>query len=351
MRNTIMTSRLHFTQKLPGSHLFESQTLIIYDRKLPRQMPELRRWLKQMPVSYGVAAGESLKDVGHFAGHIQKILTLSENFSPAKMRIVTVGGGSVGDFGGFVASVLKRGVRLSHIPSTWLSALDSAHGGKTALNVQNFKNQIGTFYAADDVYLVRHVLMKQPEARAQEAFGELAKMALIDGRKWTRSLLRGRLGGNDLIWKYLRPAVEAKYTWVERDPFEEQGIRQILNLGHTFGHVLEASRGTPHGLAVAQGLYFSLKWSLQRGIIPLKDYFTCVELLNARLHIACWLEGRQRFEPIPLRIFERALAHDKKRSSRDQLNFVFLRRWGRPFLLRVEYADVIKEARRQGWTR
>ena len=68
------------------------------------------------------------------------------------MSIAVLGGGSVGDFGGFVASIFKRGVRLVQIPSTWLAAIDSAHGGKTALNVEGVKNQIGTFYPAEKIY-------------------------------------------------------------------------------------------------------------------------------------------------------------------------------------------------------
>src|SRR5262249_14321533 len=127
--------------------------------------------------------------------------------------------------------------------------------------------------------------------------------------------------------------------------------RQVLNLGHTLGHVLEACRDVSHGEAVGQGLYFSLKWSLQRGMISLKDYFNCVELLNGRLHIQCWLEGKVRYQPMTIGEFQQALTHDKKRLSRDQIQFVFLRKWGQPVMKQVSPAEILREARRQGWVR
>ena len=88
-----------------------------------------------------------------------------------------------------MASVLKRGVRLIHIPSTWLAAIDAVHGGKTALNVGGVKNQIGTFYPPKKIFIVRELLETQREALAQEAMAELVKIALIDGSEWVNRLL------------------------------------------------------------------------------------------------------------------------------------------------------------------
>src|SRR5690606_36298588 len=106
--------------------------------------------------------GEELKQIKNFPGHIRKISKVLGEANHRGLTIIVVGGGSVGDFGGFVASVYRRGVNLIHIPSTWLAAVDSSHGGKTALNVFSVKNQIGSFYPAKEIYLLEPLLATLP---------------------------------------------------------------------------------------------------------------------------------------------------------------------------------------------
>ncbi|MBI4212007.1 MAG: hypothetical protein HY540_05155, partial [Deltaproteobacteria bacterium] len=221
--------------------------------------------MKTFPQCYPVTSGETLKAVEHFPKHIRSILMFTSEISRRDLTIICVGGGSVTDFGGFVASVLKRGVNLVHIPSTWLAAIDAAHGGKTALNVAGIKNQIGTFYPASKIFLVKEVLMAQPEPRANEALPELVKIAMIDGGVWAQKLLEDeQTASSALIWKNLRHAIAAKQRIVAQDPYEKNGKREVLNLGHTVGHVYEAYYGMPHGEAIAHGLRFALKWSLKK---------------------------------------------------------------------------------------
>lgn len=344
-----MTSKLIFCQQLPKLDHLGSQILVIYDRKLRVVHKPIRKWLSQFQAIYPVDAGESLKELRHFPQHMAKILELTQSYSPRKLSIVVVGGGSVGDFGGFAASVFKRGVRLIQIPSTWLAAMDSAHGGKNALNVDGYKNQLGTFYFAEEIYLVKKLLYRQPEQRAREAFGELAKMAFLDGKNWSLELARERAPSSAVLWRSLKSVISSKNKIVDKDPCEKKGARQILNLGHTMGHILESAKGVAHGEAVAQGLYFTLKWSLQRGYISPKEYFRCVQLLSASFGIPCWVEQNTKWRKVPQPVFKRLLFQDKKRSSREKVNFVFLRKWGEPFLQAVHFGDLIEEARRQGW--
>ncbi len=345
-------SKLHVQPELPRVRDLGEQILLIVDQNVLKQSREVRKLGKDVDAVYVVRAGETLKEVFAFPKHIQEILQLTESFARARLTIVTLGGGSVGDFGGFIASVLRRGVRLVHIPSTWLAAMDSAHGGKTALNVKGIKNCIGTFYPAADIYLVEEILRVQPMVRAQEAAGELAKMAMLDGGPWSRSLRKDRSELTKKLWKYLRPAVIAKYRVVDRDPLETKGVRTILNLGHTFGHVIEAGRGVPHGLAVAQGLYFAMKWSLQRDYLSLEAYFEMADFLNRSLNIPCWGEGRgSAWHPLSEREAIKHLVHDKKRVSREKFRFVFLEGWGRTRCENVTVSEMIKEAKRQGWVR
>jgi 3-dehydroquinate synthase len=182
-----MNSELIFTVGLPNIKN-KKNCILIYDKILTSK--KLTTWIQTFPNKYGVHSGESLKETKNFHQHIQKILKLSVGISKQEITIVALGGGSIGDFSGFVASVLKRGVRLVHVPSTWLSAIDSAHGGKTALNAGGIKNQIGTFYPAQKTYISKKILFTQPEIRLQDAWGEALKTALLSGPGLYKKLLK-----------------------------------------------------------------------------------------------------------------------------------------------------------------
>ena len=338
-------STLSVSNRLPAPKGFGPCAVLIYDRKLVRLVPGFKAWASRFPASWPVTAGERLKSVRNFPSAVERLAKIAGGWPPRETVIVAVGGGSVGDFAGFLASVFKRGVRLQHLPSTWLSALDSAHGGKTALNVGGFKNQIGTFYAAERTLLCRPLLGGQPRARAREATGELAKIALIDGGAWARRLKvrEGREG--EAIWKALSPAIEAKLRIVRRDPRETSGGRQVLNLGHTFGHVLESELGLAHGDAVAHGLDFALAWSAHRRLLS-QPAFEDLRSFHR--------EGMFFRSPPPPPLSERklraALSQDKKR-ERSGIVFIFVRGWGRTERVTVTIDEIVAEARRQGRVR
>ena len=120
-------------QKLPV--IKDTKTsLLIFDSIL-FQKTNLKSWISKFPFKYSVQSGETLKKVEALPEHLKNILQIQQKGQITFSKVYVMGGGSVGDFGGFVASVLKRGIPVVQIPSTWLAALDSAHGGKTALNV------------------------------------------------------------------------------------------------------------------------------------------------------------------------------------------------------------------------
>lgn len=317
--------------------------MLIYDRFLESHSPQIRRWIQRFKYRYPVQAGESLKQLASFPAHFESLLALSAEISPKELCFVSLGGGSVGDFTGFVASTFKRGVGLIHFPSTWLAAMDSVHGGKTALNAGGIKNTIGTFYPASRVYLVKSLLESQPPARQQEALGELAKTALIDGGPWVKRL--GHSPGaltNERLWEFLPDAIRSKMKVVNADPLESNGHRRLLNLGHTLGHVIESHHEIAHGKAVAQGLIFSLLWSGERKLLSAKA-------TQARLR---WLKDVFNIvaEPQPLtqRKFDQLLNQDKKKASSQSVYFIFITSRGCK-IEKVHQRDLIREARRQGW--
>lgn len=340
-------SQVVFVDEIPDFSTFSAQTLVIYDQVLPKVSKNFKKKLKTATYSYAVKGGETLKDISNFPIHISRIVKVCEQASVKQFTIVVVGGGSVGDFGGFVASVYKRGVSLVQIPTTWLAAIDSAHGGKTALNVADAKNQIGTFYPAQQIILCQELLFSQPSVRSFEAFAELYKIALISGGKLWKQFSQENQVSAETLWKYLRPAVEAKYKVVRRDPEEKKGYRQVLNLGHTVGHVFEVLHQMPHGIAVNYGLRFCLEYSLEQGMLSLKHYQAILEAPASRYLLSPTLDKLLLTKKSYLQKVEKLLFKDKKRSQASSVRFVFLNSPGKTLINDVQIKDLLLEWVRQ----
>jgi 3-dehydroquinate synthase len=338
---------LSWLGKLPDPKSF-ANALLVYDQAVWQGNARFRAWAKKFPARYGVQAGESLKDVDAFPGHVRALLAEASKLDSRGLRLLAVGGGSVGDFVGFAASVLWRGRPWINLPSTWLAALDSAHGGKTALNVGGAKNQLGTFHAAERVVIVDELLRSQDNERAHEAMAELLKIALIDGGSWTKAFLRDDASAAAQLARFLKPAVAAKYKVVARDPFETKGQRRLLNLGHTLGHVVEAAYALPHGTAVAEGLYFALEWSWTRGFLDDEEFGDLNALFQQKLGFRWLVDESARMTE---KDFLRFAGADKKKNGRDSLDFIFLKGIGRPLLQSVKIEEFLSEAEGQGWVR
>lgn len=175
--------------------------------------------------------------------------------------VVNLGGGMVTDLGGFAAATFKRGVRFINVPTTILGAVDAAVGGKTGINYNGLKNEIGTFALASDVIISTCFFDTLPVEEMKSGFAEVVKHAMLSDRseflRLTEHDFNSPIDHEDMLER-LRHSVQVKTDIVARDP-KEQGERKKLNLGHTVGHALEslaAQRDTtvPHGYAVAWGL-------------------------------------------------------------------------------------------------
>lgn len=326
---------LKFNYVLDDIQLNQSENiLIIYDQKLKKKYS---KWISQFNYKYAVKAGEDLKNIDQFPNHIKKISRIAEDIPSRQMTIVAFGGGSVGDFAGFIASVYKRGVKLIHIPSTWLSAIDSTHGGKTALNVGGVKNQIGTFYSAERIYLCQEVLFQLPMDRVYEAYGELLKIALIEGGPLWNKIKKIQQLDQQILWSFLPQAIQAKMKIVNDDPMEVLGFRQLLNFGHTMGHAFETYYQIPHGIAVNYGLCFAIRWSLHKGYLSAP--ISIPYILDPRV------DGLMSMSKIEL---SKLLFKDKKRDHKEKVNFIFFREAGTVFIESVTVKDIIQEYQRQG---
>ncbi|MBX2987711.1 MAG: hypothetical protein KF802_07415 [Bdellovibrionaceae bacterium] len=327
-------SKVFFHQQAPWSPSWGEDCLLIFDRRLSRH-PSFARWSRRFPAAYAVTAGESLKDIGVFPKHVKAISRLAGPMASRRLTIVVAGGGSVGDFGGFVASVFKRGVRLVQVPTTWLAAIDSAHGGKNGLNVGGAKNQIGTIYPAAEIHVVRAFLETQGPERAREAAGEILKI----------NLLKKIPSAKGDLWRSLPRVIAGKMSIVRRDPLEKSGVRHLLNFGHTMGHVFEAALSLPHGSAVGYGLVFAVAYSRAKGLCAAKDY----EKIIADPLWSLFIPSRDYLDCLglpPARV-KGLLLKDKKRTAGDKLRFIFLKKPGQPVIREVGVDEILRELKRQ----
>jgi 3-dehydroquinate synthase len=187
--------------------------------------------------------------------------------------LVAFGGGVVGDLGGFVASTYMRGIDCVQVPTTVLAQVDSAIGGKTAVNVRAMKNLLGTFYPPRMVLADPAVLASLDERSFRSGFFEVAKHAILSGPGFFKDL---ELKTSMLFPKHARSlegilarAARVKVEVVTRDE-REAGLRRILNLGHTFGHALEEASGYErflHGEAVGWGILLVLRLAELLGVL------------------------------------------------------------------------------------
>lgn len=194
--------------------------------------------------------------------------------------LINLGGGMVTDLGGFVASVYKRGLAFINVPTSLLGMIDAAVGGKTGIDFAGYKNQIGTFAAAQATYIDTGFLHTLPSQEWTNGFAELLKHALIADATLWKELIQIENIPFELRSETIQQGVQIKTEIVAQDP-TENGLRKILNFGHTIGHALESyylNTATPlsHGHAVALGLLLESKLSVEQANLT-KEEFLSIE--------------------------------------------------------------------------
>ena len=235
------------------------------------------------------ALEDSLKCEGMFAGSIvlkpgeatksfRELGSLCERLLELGLErgdvIVPLGGGVIGDLAGFAAGILRRGVRFAQIPTSLLAQVDSSVGGKTGINTPQGKNLIGVFHQPSLVIADTNVLATLPPREMRAGYAEVAKYGLLGDAEffaWLEKNWRGIFDHDVAALTYaIETSVKAKAAIVARDE-TETGDRALLNLGHTFGHALEAWTGFSsrllHGEAVAIGICLAYRLSEQLGLL------------------------------------------------------------------------------------
>jgi 3-dehydroquinate synthase len=217
-------------------------------------------------------AGEATKSFRELAPLCERLLELGLERGDL---VIAFGGGVIGDLAGFAAGILRRGVRFVQIPTTLLAQVDSSVGGKTGINTPQGKNLIGVFHQPSLVLADSGVLATLPPREMRAGYAEVAKYGLLGDAAFFTWLENNWQSVFALEPEALAHAVEtsvkAKAAIVARDE-HETGDRALLNLGHTFGHALEAWTGYSsrllHGEGVAIGMALALRFSEQLGLCP-----------------------------------------------------------------------------------
>lgn len=250
--------------------------------------------------------------------------------------VVALGGGVIGDLAGFAASILRRGVRYVQIPTSLLAQVDSSVGGKTGINTRQGKNLIGTFHQPSLVVADTDVLKTLPEREMRAGYAEVAKYGLLGDAEFFSWLEVNRSGifahDETALPQAIETSVRAKARIVIADE-KEAGVRGLLNLGHTFGHALEAATGYSerllHGEGVAIGMVLAFQLSERMEICPkgtarrVADHLSAAGLPTRIEEIAG--------PPLDADELMRAMAQDKK--VRDgRMTFVLARGIGEAFL-------------------
>ena len=251
-------------------------------------------------------------------------------------HVLALGGGVIGDLTGFAAAILKRGCNFIQLPTTLLAQVDSSVGGKTAINSASGKNLVGAFHQPALVLADLDALTTLPERELQAGYAEVVKYGLIDDADffaWCEANGAAMLAGDANLREYaVSHSVAAKARIVAEDERETTGRRALLNLGHTFGHALEAETGYSdrllHGEAVAIGMVLAARYSVRRGMMNESEaervaaHFEAAGMRHAVAQLGLDCDGAR---------LVRHMLHDKKMES-GTLPFLLMRGIGQTYL-------------------
>ncbi len=288
-----------------------------------------------------IPAGENNKKI-ESVGKIWQFL--SENGGDRKSLLINIGGGMLTDLAGFAATAFKRGIDFLNVPTTLLSQVDASVGGKTGINFNGLKNEIGTFKEPVAVIINTDFLKTIDRENFISGFAEMIKHGLIYSQKHLEELQNFDMENidYDLLQEIIEHSVSIKEYFVGNDP-TEKNIRKALNFGHTAGHAFESlamhqNRPILHGYAVAYGMILELFLSVEKCNFPEKDF---VDLTNWLLKVY----GKFEISDTDFDALFELMTHDKKNEA-GRINFTLLSKIGQIEINQNCEKDLIYEALR-----
>ena len=300
--------------------------------------PKLEKMLQSYkPILITIEATDTHKDIDSLM-KVWKIL--SDKCGTRQSCLLNLGGGMVTDLGGFAASTFKRGINFINIPTTLLAMVDASVGGKTGINFNGLKNEIGVFNGSRFV-LIDTLFLKTLDAKnLYSGYAEMLKHGLISDEKMWKELISFSLFSPDFeqLQRMVSESIQVKEKIVEQDP-HEQNIRKALNFGHTFGHAFESwslsRKPILHGYAVAYGMICELYLSCIKSGFPTEKMRTTVRFIReyfGYLPIAC-----DDYDELIM-----LMTHDKKNRN-GIINFTLLGEIGDIHINQTATKDEIEE--------
>lgn len=273
-----------YLAKMLGELDFKSRVAVVSN---PLVAPLFASYLGCLPDDHElilIGDGEEYKSLDSYSAVMDELVANRFN---RDATIIALGGGVVGDLAGFVAATYQRGVRLIQIPTTLLAQVDSAIGGKTAVNHADGKNLIGAFYQPETVIIDTETLSTLPPKVYREGLAEVIKYGVIYDAEffaWLEDNAQAVLArDSDSLQFIVRRSCEIKAAIVAADE-REQGQRAILNYGHTFGHALEAEAGYGqllHGEAVSVGMVMAADLALRESLCDARTALRIKNIVKA----------------------------------------------------------------------
>lgn len=292
------------------------------DRVLPRLL-SICSSLSQAEV-IRIKSGDENKNLDSLS-YIWK--ELSNRGATRHTLLINLGGGVITDIGAFAASTFKRGITFINMPTTLLAAVDAAIGGKTGINFNGLKNEIGTFREADCVIISTTFFNTLPPEEIKSGYAEMLKHAMISDAAAFDDLIRQNVEtlDPDKLLKLVEESTRIKKNIVEKDPFEKN-LRKALNFGHTVGHAFESlamerNAPIPHGYAVAYGMVVETILSVikKRFPAPVMEKLSSYVFDNYR---AFSFKGSDYDKLVEI------MKHDKKNTRHGSINFTLLKNPG-----------------------
>ncbi len=319
---------------------------ILYDRNVELHVRRLMSALPSAPVLKALDGGEQAKSYARLEAVLDWLL---ENHADRKSVLFVVGGGVLGDLGGFAASIILRGISFVQVPTTLLAQVDSSVGGKTGINTAQGKNLVGSFYQPAAVLCDTDTLKTLPPRELKAGYAEIVKYGLLGSREFYDWLEGSGQAVLSLSEKELTHAIETscrmKAEIVGTDEREQQGGRRaLLNLGHTFAHALEAAAGYDgrllHGEAVSIGMVLAFRLCARMGVCAGQDAVRMEKHLAA-LGLKTEIAQISPMLPQDAEDIAGLMYHDKKASG-GKIGFILVREIGAAYQSAdVDMKDVI----------
>ncbi len=255
-----------------GEYLnLDRKVLIVTDDGVPKEYAEVLAKQCKEPVIATIPQGEESKNFDHF----KKLLSIMlQNSFTRKDCVVAVGGGVVGDLSGFAAACYMRGIDFYNVPTTLLSQVDSSIGGKTAIDLDGVKNIVGAFYQPKKVLIDPDTLKTLDPRQLSAGLAEAVKMSLTSDAELFEQIKNSESLFAEDLEKIIQGSLLIKKEVVEKDP-KEQGLRKILNFGHTIGHGIEGfyEGKLLHGECVALGMIPMCSEKVRAELLPVLEKY------------------------------------------------------------------------------